>query len=53
MAWQRRQSKGGSSMAEAAITLPVVVLLTFAMVNLARPGTQQWLQVTQRIMECG
>ncbi|REG11370.1 TadE/TadG family type IV pilus assembly protein [Pelolinea submarina] len=35
MTWQRKGSKKGSSMAESAITLPVVVLLTFAMVNLA------------------
>ena len=35
MAWRRKGSEQGSSMAEAAITLPVVVLLTFAMVNLA------------------
>lgn len=32
--WQRR-SKRGAAMVEAAITLPVVVLLTFAMANLA------------------
>ena len=35
MTWRRKNGKKGSSMAEAAITLPVVVLLTFAMVNLA------------------
>ena len=35
MTWRRNRSTKGSSMAEAAITLPVVVLLTFAMVNLA------------------
>jgi len=35
MKWRRVSGTGGSAMAEAAITLPVVVLLTFAMVNLA------------------
>ena len=35
MTWRRKGSTQGSSMAEAAITLPVVVLLTFAMVNLS------------------
>jgi Flp pilus assembly protein TadG len=35
MTWRRKNSRKGSSMAEAAITLPVVVLMTFAMVNLA------------------
>lgn len=35
MAWQRKGSTKGTAMAEAAITLPVVVLLAFAMVNLA------------------
>lgn len=35
--YSRRFSRG-TSMAEAAITLPVVVLLTFALVNLAMAG---------------
>jgi len=35
MTWRRKSGMRGSSMAEAAITLPVVVLLTFAMVNLS------------------
>ena len=35
MTWRRNNGKRGSSMAEAAITLPVIMLLTFAMVNLA------------------
>jgi Flp pilus assembly protein TadG len=34
MTW-RRKSKRGTAMAEAAVTLPVVLLLTFAMANLA------------------
>jgi hypothetical protein len=34
MTWQRK-GRRGAAMAEAAITLPVVVLLTFAMANLA------------------
>lgn len=32
---RRFRDKRGSSMAEAAITLPVVLLITFAMINLA------------------
>ena len=35
MTWRRNSSTRGTAMAEAAITLPVVVLLAFAMVNLA------------------
>ena len=35
MTWRRNRSRRGTAMAEAAITLPVVVLMSFAMVNLA------------------
>ena len=35
MKWQRSRGRKGTAMAEAAVTLPVVVLLTFAMVNLS------------------
>ena len=38
MKWRKylgKRNKQGSSMAEAAITLPVIVLITFAMVNIA------------------
>lgn len=34
----KNRSKRGTSMVEAAITLPVVVLLTFALVNMAMAG---------------
>ncbi len=33
-----RRLKSGTSMVEAAITLPIVVLLTFALVNMAMAG---------------
>ena len=35
MTWRRKGGKRGTAMAEAAITLPVIMLLTFAMV---KPG---------------
>ena len=38
MTWRRKGGKRGTAMAEAAITLPVIMLLTFAMVN-GMPGT--------------
>ena len=35
---RRNKFKSGTSMVEAAITLPIVVLLTFALVNMAMAG---------------
>ncbi len=35
MTWRRNRGKRGTAMVEAAITLPVVILMSFAMVNLA------------------